>query len=133
MFDASTAGAMTVLITDPDLVAAADNATNTGDGDNALAMWNRLNTPLAGIGNDTLRNHADRLVDIVAIEKNRAQTLYKSSSSSVEMFKSLIAQKTGVSIDEEMVDMLETQRAFQGAAKFVRAVDELIQVVIGLV
>ena len=133
LFDATTPGGMTVLITDPDDVAAADNATNTGDGDNALAMWNALHTPVAGIGNDTFRNHADRLVDIVAIEKNRAETLLRSSSSSVEMFKQLISEKSGVSIDEEMVDMLETQRAFQGAAKFIRAVDELIQTVINIV
>ena len=133
MFDASTAGAMTVLITDPDDVAASDNATNTGDGDNALAMWNELHTPVAGIGNNTLRNHADRLVDVVAIEKNRAETLLKSSEASVDMFKKLISEKSGVSIDEEMVDMLETQRAFQGAAKFIRAVDELIQTVINIV
>ncbi|MCM8542484.1 MAG: flagellar hook-associated protein FlgK, partial [Lentisphaeraceae bacterium] len=133
LFDATTAGAMTVLITDPDDVAAADNATNTGDGDNALAMWNALHAPVVGIGNDTLRNHADRIVDLVAIEKNRAETLLRSSSSSVDMFKSLISEKSGVSIDEEMVDMLETQRAFQGAARFIRAVDELIQTVINIV
>ena len=133
LFDASTAGAMTVQITDPDDLAASDNATNTGDGDNALAMHTALHTANATIGNNTLRNHADRLVDVVAIEKNRTETLLESSEASVDMFKSLIAEKTGVSVDEEMVDMLETQRAFQGAAKFIRAVDELVQTVINIV
>ncbi len=133
MFDASTPGGMTVLISNPALVAASDNATNAGDGDNAMAMWNRLNSNLPALGNDSLRNHADRLVDLVAVENNRTESLRKSGDASVEMFKSLIAHKTGVSIDEEMVDMLQTQRLFQGAAKFVRATDELIQTVIQMV
>ena len=132
LFNAA-AGNLTVLITDPDDIAAADNNTNSGDGDNALAMWNALHSPNANIGNDTFRNHADRLVDVVAIEKNRAETLLRSASSSVDLFKQLISEKSGVSIDEEMVDMLETQRAFQGSAKFIRAVDELIQTVINIV
>jgi len=133
MFVDGGGGALSVAFTDPDLIAAADNDENTGDGDNALAMWNRLYTPVGAIGNDTLRNHSDRFVDVIAIEKSRAEAMLNSSESSVEMFKTLIAEKTGVSIDEEMVDMLETQRAFQGAAKFIRAVDELINTVINIV
>ena len=133
MFTNGGPGALSMAFTDPDLVAAADNNTNAGDGDNALAMWDRLYSPVAAIGNDTLRNHSDRLVDVIAIDKSRAEASLNSSESSVEMFKSLIADKTGVSIDEEMVDMLETQRAFQGAAKFIRAVDELINTVINIV
>jgi len=133
MFDASTPGAMSVLISDPTLIAASDNNLNAGDGDNALAMWSGLHSNIPAIGNDTLMNHADNIIDFVAIERQKTQSLQRSAESSIELFKQIIAEKSGVSIDEEMVDMLETQRAFQGAAKFVRAVDELIQTVINLV
>ena len=133
IFDASTPGQMTVLISNPDLVAPSDNATNSGDGDNALAMWNGLNTDLPAIGNDTLINRADRMVDFVAVERNKAEGLHRSSESSVELFKNVIASESGVSIDEEMVHMLESQRAFQGAAKFISTIDQLMQTVINII
>ena len=133
LFNALVPGQMTVSITDPDEVAASDNQTNVGDGDNALNMWNGLQNPLVAIGNDSLIDRADRMVDFVAIERNKAEGLHRSSQNSVELFKGVIAEKSGVSIDEEMVDMLETQRAFQGAAKFISTVDELVQTVINLI
>ena len=133
IFDATTPGAMTILITNPDLVAAGDNALNIGDGDNARAMWSGLNANLAAINNDTLMNHADHIIDFVAVERQKTESLERSTDSSIELFTQIINEKSGVSIDEEMVSMLETQRAFQGAAKFVRAVDELLQTVINLV
>ena len=133
IFDATTPGAMTTLITNPDLIAASDNATNIGDGDNARAIWDGLNTNLAAIGNDSLMNHADHIIDFVAVERQKNDSLEKSTESSIALFQQIINEKSGVSIDEEMVSMLETQRAFQGAAKFVRAVDELLQTVINLV
>ncbi|MCM8529569.1 MAG: flagellar hook-associated protein FlgK [Lentisphaeraceae bacterium] len=133
LFDATTPGAMTVSISDPDLVAASDSIGNIGDGDNALNLWTGINTPIAGIGDDTLINRADRMIDFIAVERNKAEGLHRSSESSVELFKSVISEKSGVSIDEEMVYMLETQRAFQGAAKFITTVDQLVQTVINLI
>lgn len=126
-------GQMSVLISDPDEVSPSDNATNTGDGDNALAMWDGLNTPIAAIGDDSLINRADRIVDFVAVERNKAEGLQRSAESSVELFKNVIAEESGVSIDEEMVHMLESQRAFQGAAKFISTIDQLINTVINII
>jgi flagellar hook-associated protein 1 len=133
LFTIGGPGNMTVAFTDPDLVAASDNNLgNIGDGDNALNMWNRLNES-GVIGNDSLIDRADRIVDFVAVEKNKTDGLYHSAQSSVELFKKIISSESGVSVDDEMVHMLETQRAFQGAAKFISTIDELIQTVINLI
>ena len=135
LFDTGLPGTfnMQLLISDPDLVAAADNDQNVGDGDNALAMWDGLYIPLASINNDKLIDRADRIVDFVAVERNKAEDLHRSAESSVELFTNVIAEKSGVSVDEEMVHMLESQRAFQGAAKFITTIDQLTQTVINLI
>ncbi|HAA82034.1 MAG TPA: hypothetical protein DCE06_01690, partial [Thermotoga naphthophila] len=39
----------------------------------------------------------------------------------------------GVSLDEEMVNMIEYQHAFSAAAKVITAVDQMIQTVINMV
>lgn len=133
IFSIAGLGNMTVIMTDPGLVAASDNATNSGDGDNALAMFNQLNAANVTLGNDSLRNRADKMVDEIALEKNRTDSLLQSATDSVAMFTGLIQDKSGVSIEEEMINMLEVQRAFQGSAKFISAVDQLLQTVINLV
>ena len=133
LFDATTPGAMTVSISNPDLIAAADNNTNSGDGDNARAMWQRMTNPIAGINGDTLTNKADKIIDEIAIETNKNKALYDTAKFSTEMFQQSIHAFSGVSVDEEMIHMLEIQRSFQAAGKFVSAVDELLQTVINMV
>ena len=39
---------------------------------------------------------------------------------------------SGVSLDEEMTDLVKLQRAFQASARFINTVDELMEVVISL-
>jgi len=40
---------------------------------------------------------------------------------------------SGVSLDEEAMNLMRQQRAFQGAARLIAAVDELMQTVLGLI
>ena len=40
---------------------------------------------------------------------------------------------SGVSLDEEAINLMRQQRAFQGAARLVAAVDELMKTVLSLV
>jgi flagellar hook-associated protein 1 FlgK len=40
---------------------------------------------------------------------------------------------SGVSLDEEMTNMLRSQHAYEAAARMVRAVDEMIQTLLGMV
>ena len=52
------------------------------------------------------------------------------------MKETLAAQRealSGVSLDEEAVNLMRQQRAFQGAARLVAAVDEMMQTVLNLV
>ena len=56
------------------------------------------------------------------------------------MFRTLASQAeqrrqsvSGVSIDEEMVQMMKTQQAYAAAAKVVSAVDEMMQSLLSMV
>ena len=133
LFDVTVPGQMKALISDSKLVAAADNATNSGDGGNALAMWNTLKTPSAALGNDAAVDRADRIVDAVAVERSRAKANLETASSTQKMFKAIIDERSGVNVEQEMTNMLEYQRAFQSSAKFVSIVDQMMQTVIGMV
>ncbi len=133
IFDVTVPGQMKVLISDGSLVAAADNASNAGDGGNALAMWDLLQKPSANLGNDAPVDRADRIVDTIAVERSRAQANLETAMSTQKMFKSIIDERSGVNVEQEMTNMLEYQRAFQSSAKFVSIVDQMMQTVIGMV
>jgi flagellar hook-associated protein 1 FlgK len=40
---------------------------------------------------------------------------------------------SGVSVDEESINLLAFQRAYQGSARFITVVDEMMQTLLGLV
>ena len=40
---------------------------------------------------------------------------------------------SGVSMDEEAINLMQYQRAFQGSARFITVVDEMLQTVLGLI
>ena len=50
--------------------------------------------------------------------------------------ETLLAQRealSGVSLDEEAINLIRQQRAFQGASRLIAAVDELMQQILALV
>jgi flagellar hook-associated protein 1 FlgK len=52
------------------------------------------------------------------------------------IFDSLTAQResiSGVNLDEEAVSLISYQRAYEGAARYMNVVDEMLQVLLSLV
>ncbi|MCJ8329462.1 MAG: flagellar hook-associated protein FlgK [Lentisphaeria bacterium] len=132
LFDASTPGAMQVLISTPDELAASLTAA-IGDGSNMLAIWDAMNSSVAALNQDSVFEHSNNLVDAIALEFRNAKSRASVSESSVLLFTEAVQRNSGVNVDEEMIGMLEVQRGFQAAARVVTTVDELLGIVIGLV
>ena len=49
------------------------------------------------------------------------------------MFRDAVTSKSGVNTDEEMLAMLEIQRAYQATAKFAATANDMIGTVINMV
>jgi flagellar hook-associated protein 1 FlgK len=117
--DASDLAVNSVLVADPSLVAAASAAGAPGDGGNALAIAaerggtiDQSYTALViGIGadvQDAVRESSNATVLVDALE-NRRQSV------------------SGVSLDEEMTNIVRFQRGYQAAGRALSAMDELIE------
>jgi flagellar hook-associated protein 1 FlgK len=116
--DASDIAVNAVLVADPSLVAAASVAGSPGDGGNAHAIAGMrrgvVDTAYAGlvtrIGSDVqdaVRESSNATVLVDALE-NRRQSV------------------SGVSLDEEMTNIVRFQRGYQAAGRALSAMDELI-------
>lgn len=133
-FSGSTAADIAVNSTiagDSNKVAAAQSL-NPGDNTNALAIAALTNQSIAALGNKSIGNYYNGQIGALGAEAERARKdaeLYESISISLKNQKEAIS---GVSLDEEMVNLQRFQRAFEGAAKYIVTVDEMIQTVLDL-
>ena len=123
-FTGTTAGTIAVnsdLTTNPSLLAAASNG-DTGDNSNALAISQLESQSLTGLGGESLESSYQDLVNQVA---NSAAAAKTNATATATVQSTLTAQQqslSGVSINEETINLMQQQQAFQASARVVSVV-----------
>lgn len=132
--DATTIAVNPALVGDSNLIAAAlgSEAIPGGNG-NAVAIGERQNSLTMSGGTATFDKYYNSLVSDVGRHVSSA-TLNTDHQSMVSMqLETYRAEVSGVSMDEEMVNMVQFQSAYSAAAKLVTTVDEMMQSLIEMV
>ena len=62
----------------------------------------------------------------IASDKSQANTFYNAKKQSTYQFAIKLEEIKGVSIDEEFVNLIKFQKAYEANARFITAVDEMI-------
>ncbi len=122
-----TDGRLSVQVGDPAAVAASPlSGGGTGDagGSNALAL-SKLGSAEGG-PDQAYRS----LVVTLGVESQTAIRRVDIQSSILTQVDAAREAEAGVSLDEEMSNMLAYQRAYEGAARFVTSVDQLLDTLI---
>ena len=122
------------IVADFNLIAAAtDPLTIPGDNRNVIAIAN-LQHQLVMSGNTaTFSDYYSTLVRDVGNEVLKADSYYTHQSQMVEQLNNYRESISGVSLDEEMINLLKFQNAYAAAAKLVSASDEMIKTVIEMI
>ncbi|MBX3209332.1 MAG: flagellar hook-associated protein FlgK [Labilithrix sp.] len=129
---ATQKGAAAAMEMDPSLVGHPERIGAAGapgelPGGNSVALRLGELGSAAAFGGSTL---ADRFADIatdIGLRKASANAESQLRTDTLAVAEQLESSANGVSIDEEMVDLAQYQRAFQAASKVLRTVDELLQ------
>jgi flagellar hook-associated protein 1 FlgK len=104
-----------------------------GDGANAQNLANLgTQTPVAALGNVTLTQYQQQVNSDLAVWTAAARD---TATSNQVVQQALTAQRdslSGVSLDEEAVNLMQYQRAFQGAARFITVVDQMLQTLLAI-
>lgn len=137
---ATTAGAAAqvhvanAVVADPQLIAAAQTAAGVpGDNRNALALVNLKDATSGTLGNTSLNTYLQSLIGDVG---NNAQASENGLDFQNALLKESQARReatSGVSIDEELTNLILFQRAFQAASVLVRTGDEMYQTILDMV
>jgi flagellar hook-associated protein 1 len=112
------------LTTDPNLLAAAQNG-EPGDNSNATAISQIESQSLVGLNGQSLTSVYQDLATNVG---NSAATAKTNASATQAVVDTLTAQQqslSGVSINEETVNLMQQQQAFQAAARVVSTVQAM--------
>jgi flagellar hook-associated protein 1 FlgK len=123
----AAAATLAVAVTDPSKLALSSGAGPpfpTFNGVNAQSLANLRTAMSASGGTLTLGGAVTSLVSVLAAGTASAVSSAQSQTSLLQAMTSARQGSQGVSIDEEMTNMLEAQRAYQAAARVMTAVDQ---------
>lgn len=112
---------------------AASLSGLSGDGSNAGRMASLAEANSATLGSISITEFYNGLASSVAVT---TAATFASATAAESVRFSLQAQResiSGVSLDEEAIELVKLERAFQAAARFVGVVDDMIQEILALV
>jgi flagellar hook-associated protein 1 FlgK len=135
-FSGANAGDISVnaaVAADPNLIAAANAvATLPGDNRTAIAIANlQIGLTMSG-GTATFDNFYNSLVGDVGSDTQSAGLNFDHQSSMINNLEARRQEVSGVSLDEEMVNLIKYQHAYNAAAKLITTTDELLDTLLGL-
>ena len=109
-----------------DLTAAS---TQQGNNVNALvmvALTTKTDIPVVS----NFENYLKSTVVNVALESSHAKKMYDSQDAVVANLENRRQSVSGVSVDEEMIEMVKQQHAYAAASRLITAIDEALDVLI---
>ena len=122
----------TNIINDVNLIAASGTGA-PGDNSNSIAIVNLQNGLLMSGGTATYDDFYNSLVSDVGIDAQSAQMNYDHQTAMASSLDNYRESISGVSLDEEMVNLVKFQHAYDAAAKLISAVDEMMNTVMNMV
>jgi flagellar hook-associated protein 1 len=114
----------------PEQIAAASAPNKPGDVTNAIAVADLQTTPIASLSGATVDRAYAQLVTTIGSD---SQTATRNSSNAGVLVDSLQNRResvSGVSIDEEMTNLVKFQRAYQASARALTAMDDMLDLLI---
>ena len=128
-----TARSIAVALTDGRQIAASDSAGGLpGNNVNALALVDLQHKAMTALGNDTLNGYYQTTASGVGSDAQQASQDLDAQQTLQSQLEAHWSEVSGVSLDEELVNMMTYQRAFQASSRVVVMADELMQTILSL-
>lgn len=121
-----------LIVNDPSRIQASADRESTGNNAVALGLAGLVQKRLKILGNQTFAEHYHQTV--TQLGQNLAST--NDALTNQEIVESMLKRQrdsfSGVSIDEEMGDLIRYQKAFEASARLIVTIDEMLDTVINL-
>ncbi len=121
-----------IVVGDPNLLAVGAGHVPGSNG-TALAIADLQNTQLDDLGGQSLRDLWHNATNALAIKTAAANSGVASAQLVRQSLEAQVQVVSGVSLDEEALNLLTFQHQFQAAARFISVIDEALQTLMSLV
>ena len=129
----TTAATISVAVTDRQKIAASSTAAGVpGNNVNALALANLQTASVAGLGNTTFQSYYSAMAGSFGATRQGATRDLQGQEIFHDQLQAHRAEVSGVSMDEELINLLKYQRAFEAASKLITTSDEMLQTILTL-
>ncbi len=122
------ANAIGVALSSPDEVAAGQTSA-PGDNTMALQIAELGNAKIVD-GTDTLVGAYSRISAQVGLEAGQNELATAANEDTMTQLQNLRDGKVGVSLEEEMINLIQYQKGFEASAKFLSTVDEMMDTIL---
>ena len=119
------------ILQDDDNIAASGDGT-AGDGSNALAIFNLQNELVMDNGTATLNQYYAALGSDLGSLSQAAGAELMESETAMQQIENWRTSAEGVSLDEEMANMVRFQQAYTAVAKLMATIDEMLTTLLTL-
>lgn len=113
----------------PGLIAASLSGA-PGDNANALSLYDLRNSTVMSFGTTTISEFYNSMVGSIGVEAFEAKTFKGNFEVMLQQIENSRQSVQGVSLDEEMANMIKMQHAYNAAARLVTFMDEALGTVI---
>ena len=136
---AAVAGSAAAFSIDPGLnvntIAASGNALLPGDNSNALAIAQLTNasTVPSGAPSATFSSFYSSLVSKVGLDVASSKTTVSQDEAFTNQLSTLRESNSGVSLDEELTNLIKYQQSYQASAKLITTASAMMDTALGMV
>jgi flagellar hook-associated protein 1 FlgK len=121
------------IVVDVNKIAAAGSDGGVGDNSNAIEIANLQNALKMDSDTATFDGYYNSLVSDVGSSVQTAKVNFEHQTLMITQLDNYRESISGVSLDEEMVNLIKFQQAYNAAAKLISVADELLDRVINMV
>jgi flagellar hook-associated protein 1 FlgK len=136
-FDATATDAATFklnpLLISTNQIAASSDALLSGDNSNALKLAQMQNQKLMPGNTSTFSSYFDSLVSKVGLDVRSSKNTEAQDIAFTRQLTALRESNSGVSLDEELTNMIKYQRSYQASAKLITTATEMMDTVINMI
>ncbi|OQW35787.1 MAG: hypothetical protein A4E19_16185 [Nitrospira sp. SG-bin1] len=122
-----------VVLTNPASIAASSTRTGVpGNNTNVLSLVALQHRRFASLDDGTLQDAYRSAAAELGVAAKMADREKEAKEMLKDQIETLRAQVSGVSIDEELVNLIKFQRGFEAASRLVRITDEMFQTLLSI-
>jgi flagellar hook-associated protein 1 FlgK len=129
---AGTIGVNSTISNNPTLIQASGVSGAAGDNQVMLALAQLADTKIPALGNQTFAQNYGQTVAKLGQSLASVNTQISNQDIVEKMLTRQRDSISGVSVDEEMTDLMKYQKAFEASAKLINTIDRMFDVVLSL-